>query len=354
MIKNEYNIIGVMSGTSLDGVDLVYVTFHFKEAWYFKIIHSQTVGYTDTWLDTLKNLVSQSIEELKTIDENYTLLLANIIKEFIAKHNIKDIDAVCSHGHTALHQPEQKFTYQIGNLPVLAKLLRLKVVCDFRDQDVKLGGQGAPLVPIGDQLLFPKYDFCLNLGGFANISTSINNDRIAYDICPVNIVLNHYVRQLGQDYDNKGQMASSGKLHTELLTQLNVLGFYNEKPPKSLGLEWVNAKVFPLIDGFHLDTSDVLNTVCEHIAIQISKAIDTIENVSVLVTGGGAYNDYLISRIKAHSRHSMVIPSKEIIEFKEALIFALLGVLKFRGEINCLKSVTGASQDHCSGNIFLP
>ncbi len=354
MLKTEYKVIGVMSGTSLDGVDLVYITFSFNEIWRFSIHHTVTVSYDKFWLDILKRLVDFSLEELKNIDEDYSSYLANLVKGFIKKFNIKDIDAICSHGHTALHQPEKGLTYQIGNLPNIANLLNQKVVCDFRVQDVEFGGQGAPLVPIGDRLLFPQYDFCLNLGGFANVSTEINNVRIAYDICPVNIVLNYYVKQLDLDFDDKGKIASIGKVNDELLHQLNALNYYKKDYPKSLGLEWVKSKTFPLIDSFKLSTKDILRTFVEHIAIQISKEINSKNDDSVLITGGGVFNLFLIQQIKNYVNSNIVIPSKEIIEYKEALIFGFLGVLKLRNEVNCLSSVTGAKNDHSSGKIFYP
>jgi anhydro-N-acetylmuramic acid kinase len=219
---------------------------------------------------------------------------------------------------------------------------------------VILGGQGAPLVPIGDKLLFSEYDYCINLGGFANLSTENNSTRIAYDICPTNIVLNHYVNVLGHDFDDKGKISKSGTIDEQLLSELNALEFYKLDYPKSLGLEWVNQVVFPLIDNFNLKTEDILKTFTEHIAVQISKEINKKESALVIITGGGAYNDYLISRIKSKTKNKIVIPSKEIIEFKEALIFGLLGVLKIRNEINCLASVTGAKHDHSSGKIFHP
>jgi len=354
MKKAEYKIIGVMSGTSLDGIDLVYVTFSFNKTWSFQIINSDTFSYDESWLETLKNLVLFSDSKLKAIDEDYTRYLAVKIQDFIEKYDIKEVDVICSHGHTALHQPENQITYQIGNLPLLSSLLKKTVVCDFRIQDVELGGQGAPLVPIGDVLLFPEFDFCMNLGGFANISTLINNEVIAYDICPVNIVLNHYVYKLGFDYDDGGKIASIGDINNELLDRLNNLDFYKLPYPKSLGLEWVKSDVISLIDSFSLEIKDVLRTFVEHIAIQISNEINSKNEVSVLVTGGGAYNVFLIGRIKAYTNNQILIPSKEIIEFKEALIFGFLGVLKLREENNCLKSVTGASKDHSSGKIFHP
>ncbi|MFI1773204.1 anhydro-N-acetylmuramic acid kinase [Thalassobellus citreus] len=354
MEKKEYKVVGVMSGTSLDGIDLVFAEFQFDNVWNFNIVIAETVEYEAKWQNILKHLVANSLTELKEIDADYTTYLAGVINSFIKRNDIKNIDAVCSHGHTALHQPKKKLTYQIGNMPFLASLLNKKVVCDFRVQDVELGGQGAPLVPIGDKLLFSDYDFCLNLGGFANISTEFEGNRIAYDICPVNIVLNYYVRLLGFNYDDEGKIASTGVVNNQLLDTLNNLEFYKLKHPKSLGLEWVDKNIFPLIDVFQLDVKDVLKTFVEHIAIQLAVEINRKNKASVYVTGGGAYNKYLINRLKTYTKNKIIEPSKTIVEFKEALIFGFLGVLKMNNEINCLQSVTGASKNHSSGNIFLP
>lgn len=354
MIKNEYHIIGVMSGTSLDGIDLALVTFKFNNKWTFKINVAETIPYSEKWQLELKTLINHSIEALYLIDQYYTEYLADVINQFILKHEIKIIDAVCSHGHTALHQPKRQLTYQIGNSPLLVKKLNQRVVCDFRVQDVALGGQGAPLVPIGDELLFSEYDYCVNLGGFANVSTKTQSKRIAFDICPVNIVLNKYISTLGFSYDAEGRLASEGKINTELLSKLNNLPFYKESHPKSLGLEWVNEVIFPLIERYALSVKDVLRTYVEHVAIQIAEVINQKQNAKVLITGGGVFNLFLMDRIKRLSKNQIIIPSQEIIEFKEALIFAFLGVLKWRGENNCLSSVTGAVKDHASGRIFEP
>lgn len=354
MLKTEYKVIGVMSGTSLDGVDLVYATFSFDTVWQYSIHQTSTIAYSNYWLDILGCLVTLSEDELKSIDEDYTLYLSKFINDFINKFNIKNIDAVCSHGHTALHQPGKGLTYQIGNLANIADLLNQVMVCDFRVQDVELGGQGAPLVPIGDQLLFPQYDFCLNLGGIANISTEVNNNRIAYDICPVNIVLNHYIKQLGLDFDDEGRIASTGKLNNTLLNSLNTLEYYKQDFPKSLGIEWIKAIVIPLIDTFSISIEDTLRTIVEHIAIQISNEINTKEKANVLITGGGVFNLFLIQQIRSYTKNKIVIPAKEIVEYKEALIFGFLGVLKLRNQVNCLSSVTGAKTNHSTGKIFHP
>jgi anhydro-N-acetylmuramic acid kinase len=311
------------------------------------------LNYSKKWKTILSELVNKSLSDLEEIDLLYSEFLAHKILDFKQKYHINNIDFIASHGHTALHQPEKQLTYQIGNLQILADNLNEKVICDFRVQDVQLGGQGAPLVPIGDRLLFYDYDYCLNLGGFANISFESNGERIALDICPVNIVLNHYVSRLNKDYDDKGLLAKKGEVNISLLSDLNALNFYNEEPPKSLGLEWVNENCIPIIETYNLNIETVLRTFVEHIAIQISKVLKNA-NKKVLVTGGGVYNEFLLNRIKYYSRSSIVVPTEEIIEFKEALVFALLGVLKDRNEMNCLKSVTGATKDHSSGKILIP
>ncbi len=352
MKKKQYHVIGVMSGTSLDGIDVAELSFIVSEAgeWDFKILRAETIPYSKDWKITLQEAISFSEAALQDLNERYTDYLSEVISTYITRYDIKNLDAVCSHGHTILHQPEKGVTLQIGNLPKLAHLVQQTVVCDFRVQDVAFGGQGAPLVPVGDRLLFSEYDYCLNLGGFANCSFEKNGNRIAYDICPVNIVLNKYAEQLGRPFDEGGNLAKKGELNVSLLDQLNNLEFYKEKAPKSLGLEWVQQNIFPVLDAFKTSPEDKLRTFTEHIAIQIGRQFQN--GASVLVTGGGAYNDYMISRIRSYKEADLVIPSHEIIEYKEALIFGLLGVLKLRNEVNCLASVTGAKKDHSGGILF--
>ncbi|OOG65278.1 anhydro-N-acetylmuramic acid kinase [Flavobacterium sp. A45] len=353
MKKDYYNVIGVMSGTSLDGVDLAHIEFQIKDnKWSFKILECETISYDSNWISTLKIAVDYTESQLLELNKNYTQLLASIIADFIKKHSLENLDAVCSHGHTILHQPQNGFTLQIGNLPEISKLTQQKVVCDFRVQDVQLGGQGAPLVPIGDRILFSEYDYCMNLGGFSNVSFEENNTRIAFDISAVNTVLNFYANQLGLDYDDRGHISRTGNCNLDLLNELNVLEFYQKKHPKSLGFEFVKEIILPIIECYPISIEDKLLTYTEHIAIQIVLALPKKKG-SILTTGGGAYNDFLIERIQFHlPEMSIIIPSKKILEFKEALIFALLGVLKIRGEVNALQSVTGAKYDHSSGVIY--
>lgn len=352
MIKNKAFSIGVMSGTSLDGIDLVYVSFDVNNYANFDIIHAQTIPYNKEWKQLLQNAIFSSKDDLKTLDKTYGKFLGNTIQDFIKNHKIDTIDFIASHGHTVLHQPEKGVTLQIGNGKEIAKITSTKVVCNFRTQDVKLGGQGAPLVPIGDALLFSDYKYCVNLGGFSNISFKKGDDRIAFDISPVNIVLNHYVKSFNVDFDDKGKIASTGRLNQSLFNRLNQLDFYDKKPPKSLGLEWVQENIFPVIDAFNLNKKDILRTFVEHIAYQISKNIK--KEASVLFTGGGVFNTFLMERITFFTSITYDLPDCNVINFKEALIFSLLGMLKINNEINCLKSVTGASKNHSSGVVFMP
>ncbi|MFV8378135.1 anhydro-N-acetylmuramic acid kinase [Flavobacterium sp. LB3R33] len=355
MFKEKYTTIGVMSGTSLDGVDLVHIVFTVKNnKWEFQILESETISYTTDWLNKLKTAVDFSEGQLEKLNQDYTQHLASIILSFIEKYDIKNLDAVCSHGHTILHQPQNGFTLQIGNLPEIAAVINQTVVCDFRVHDVQLGGQGAPLVPIGDRILFSEYDYCMNLGGFSNVSFEKNKERIAFDISPVNTVLNFYANQLGLDYDDKGSISRTGICNDDLLNKLNALDFYQKKHPKSLGFEFVKETILPLIESYPISLEDKLHTFTEHVALQIAVALPN-KNGSLFISGGGAYNDFLIERIQYHlPKMKIIIPSQKILEFKEALIFALLGVLKLRGEINVLSSVTGAKTDHSSGIIYSP
>ncbi len=354
MVKttNSYKVIGVMSGTSLDGIDICFATYYYRFGkWEFTFNNSKTVKYDKKWVYRLKNAHHLNKENLLELDVEYTKYLSNSILQFIEENKINNIDLISSHGHTVFHLPKQKITYQIGNRFELSKNTGIPVVCDFRVQDVELGGHGAPLVPIGDLLLFNGYSHCLNLGGFSNISIKYENKIIAYDICPVNVVLNNYSRLLGHDFDMDGRISESGQINKDLLESLNSISYYNSKYPKSLSIEWVENKIFPIINSFKISVNDILRTFVEHVAHQISNNLNE-NNIKLLVTGGGAKNGFLINRIKKLSNINFELESENITDYKEALIFGFMGVLKIRNEINCLKSVTGASKNHSSGIIF--
>jgi len=346
-----YNIIGVMSGTSLDGIDIAYVTFKLSKKWSFDLKKFKTVPYSIYWKKKLKRAINLKPSKLINLDKLYTEFLASKINLFIKNNHIKEIDAICSHGHTIFHNPKEGTTFQVGNLPELANLVNKKVVVNFREQDVKHGGQGAPLVPIGDKLLFSDYKCFLNLGGFANLSLNKLNNFIAYDICAVNTILNNLAQKLGKEYDFNGNFSKKGSIIRGLFNELNKIDFYQKTSPKSLAVEWNEKFIWPIINKYKSNSIyDLLRTYIEHISFQISKAFD--EDQKIFVTGGGAFNKFLIKNIKNKSLAKFVIPKSEIINYKEAIIFGFLGVLRLRNEINCLSSITGAKKDHCSGVIF--
>ena len=342
-----------MSGTSLDGIDMTYVNFQKNKFWEYKILFAKTFKYDDLWKNKLECSQDLNRNKLKILNEEYTKFLAYKINKFIEENSIKEIDFIGSHGHTIFHKPSAGYTFQIGNIQNLANYVGETIICDFRIGDVMLGGQGAPLVPIGDLLLFKNHDTCLNLGGFANISIKKNNKIIAYDICAVNTVFNFLSKKIKLEFDNEGSNARKGKFIKDLYDKLENLKYYSLNPPKSLGIEWVKSKIFPLLEHFSsFSVYDLMHTYLVHISKEIAKNLN--QSNSVLITGGGAYNSFLIEQIRKYTNAELILPERLLIEYKEAIIFGFLGVLKFRNEINCLKSVTGSKKDHSSGKIFYP
>lgn len=339
--------IGLMSGTSLDGLDICLAEFEKQEQWTFQILKTETIPYSESWESKLRNAIHLSAEELLELHSEYGFYLGKQVLQFIEKYQLENISLIASHGHTVFHQPQRKFTLQIGDGRAIKITTGLPVVYDFRSQDILMNGNGAPLVPIGDELLFPEYHACLNLGGFSNISLACNGKRIAFDIVPVNIVLNKLAQQLGKSFDEQGDLARKGKVDEVLLAKLNSLDFYGQHHPKSLGIEWCNQYIFPILEN--IETQNSLATFTEHIAQQISTVINRYNIRNILFTGGGAYNTFLIEKIKGKTSAEVIVPVKEIIEHKEALVFAFMGVLRMNNEINVLSSATGSIADHCSG-----
>lgn len=345
-----YKVVGLMSGTSLDGVDLAFCEFRFDDQWHFKISCAETIEYPYEWSRRLPDLMKSDAETLIRTDREYGRYLGLITKDFIERNRIQP-DFIASHGHTIFHQPHKGFTLQIGDGNSISALTGLPVVFDFRSGDVALGGQGAPLVPIGDRLLFPEFDLCLNLGGIANISFEHDKNRIAFDICPANIPLNYLASIAGLPFDKDGLIARQGKINTILLNDLTRLGFYKILPPKSLGREWIDREFIPLLKSFADTVENKARTVSEHIAEQIAAVVNPLKKEKMLITGGGAKNSLLTELISSKINTHVIIPEEKIIDYKESLIFAFLGVLRWRNEINILSSVTGASTDSSGGII---
>jgi anhydro-N-acetylmuramic acid kinase len=355
-MKNSYNVIGIMSGTSLDGVDVAHCRFvRKKKEWKAEIISSKTFGYNTEWQGALSNAHQLSGEKLIHLHTHYGKFLGQLIKSFIKKESIKKVDLVASHGHTIFHQPALGFTFQLGDGNAIHAKTKIPVAYDFRSLDVALGGQGAPLVPIGDALLFSKYDLCLNLGGIGNISVKEKSKITAFDFCYCNMALNYLTSKIEKNFDNKGKMSQQGIVNKNLLAQIEKIYFSNKKQRPSLGREGFEKDLQPLLDDESIPLNDRLHTVCESIAHELSLTIpDKKRKQKLLITGGGAFNNFLIHKIeeKLKGKVKVVVPEKKIIAFKEALVFAFLGVLRLRGEINALKSVTNASHDSCSGTLI--
>jgi anhydro-N-acetylmuramic acid kinase len=354
--KQQYKVIGLMSGTSLDGVDLACCILKHNDAgWWYKLERAHTVEYTSAWKTKLSNAHNLTANELLQFHIDYGKYLGDLCKKFIVIHDIKRVDFISSHGHTLFHQPKKGLTFQLGSGDAIHAASKLPVVCDFRSLDVALGGEGAPLVPIGDQHLFHEYDICLNLGGIANLSVRKKSGRVAEDVCFLNMGLNHLSSLKRRSFDLRGAMASKGELQNKMLDKLSKTYVGIREKNTSLGREIFESRIKPILDDDKLPVEDRLRTFVESCANEISSAIKrSKKQSSVLCTGGGAFNSFLIFRMVEllGNDGELIIPEDEIVKFKEAMVFAFLGVLKVCGEINCLKSVTGASRD-CSSGVMI-
>ncbi|MDR7128674.1 anhydro-N-acetylmuramic acid kinase [Algoriphagus sp. 4150] len=356
MSPTNYTSIGLMSGTSGDGLDIAYCSYELQHQWSYEILDAVTMPFPKEMGEKLMNSHTLSALELALLDVDFGKWMGEKVRGYCIEKQIKPL-AVCSHGHTVFHQPAKGLSLQIGNGWGLHQASGLKTINDFRMLDIQLGGQGAPLVPIGDRLLFPSIDFCINLGGIANISMESAGKRIAFDICPFNLLLNAQANALGADYDQGGTWASQGTLNEKLFNALNTLPYYSKSDAKSLGREDLEVDFLPLLISSGLSEKDILRTLVEHFAFQIGQVIiqhKISDYPSVLITGGGAYNTFFIDRLNSQmeGKWLQTHASSKLIEFKEALVFGFLGVLRLRNEINCLSSVTGARNDSSGGVIF--
>ena len=353
--------LGIMSGTSLDGIDICYVEFKKEDDSYFKIINSKTFKYNSIWLNKLGDVHLKNDLQIKKIDLDYGILISQKILEFLNDNNISNLDFISSHGHTVKHKPPY-YSIQIGNGKVIHELTNVTTINDFRSQDIRLGGQGAPLVPIGDKYLFGNYDSCLNLGGIANISFVNSGNIKAFDVCGCNILLNKYSKIYDREFDEFGQLSSRGKVIPELIESLDSISYNQIEGPKSLDKEKLLKDNYKVIDEYLANKSDidlkrigydVLATIVEHISNEIFSVVSKQNNLkNILITGGGAKNIFLIEQIKRKINCSVIIPDEILVDYKEALIFAFMGKLRLQNKINCLKTVTGSKKDHSSGSIF--
>lgn len=352
--SNTYKAIGVMSGTSHDGLDLCLAEFiHNGESWIYRILKTKSVEYDKPLQQRLMEAYNLSGRELAMLNAWFGAWIADRINELTKDFTADHVDAIGSHGHTIFHDPTHGYTTQIGSGAHIAAGTGIQCVCDFRSGDVARGGQGAPLVPIGDELLFPNYDICLNIGGIANLSYSTNDQRVAYDICPANMALNKLMElYYSMPYDKDGELGRQGNIDESLLEKLNSLDYYNSKVSKSLGREWFENTFFPIIDSHSASPGNKIRTVYEHIATKIAESFAAKESGTVLLTGGGARNPFLTDLIDEKTNNSLIIPSDEVIDFKEALIFAFLAVLYLRKTPSSLASVTGSLNNSIGGCLY--
>ncbi len=347
-----YRVLGVMSGTSLDGLDLALCEFSQKENGFdYKIIKAITVPYSDEIENRLRNATSLNVLEFVKLHSDYGKFIAEKINENFSDYRI---DYISSHGHTVLHYPEKDLNFQLGDGARIAANTGITTVCDFRSTDIALGGQGAPLVPGGEKLLFPDYDVFLNLGGFSNISFHEDNKITAFDISPANYALNYFARQLGKPFDHNGLLGKKGKINENLLHDLNALSYYSQKGSKSLSDHWFYTEFLPVCEKYNIETLDLLRTIYEHIAVQIGNTLEKYDAKKVLVTGGGAFNSFLLERLKNYTNAKLIVPKKEIVDYKEAVIFALLGLLRILKIDNVRSDVTGSKKDNCGGAVYMP
>lgn len=344
-----------MSGSSLDGLDIAYCKFTHYLNWEFELLKANTLDL-GPWQETFKNYQYNSSQSTESLHKDFAIFLAEKVQEFVALHHIEKLDLVASHGQTLYHFPDQGRTCQVGDGQVISELLQKTVVSNLRQKDMDAGGQGAPIVPIGDLHLFHDYSICLNLGGIANVSIQQSNIIQAFDVCVANQVLNYFAQKLQLPYDNEGKIAASGKVNYKVLESLNALPFFKKNPPKSLDNAF-QKELITILEQAELPVSDALATFCEHIALQLKHSLQSIPSIQhlnskVLITGGGAFNQYLIKRFQANMPYQFVLPEDNIIYFKEAIIMGFIGVLRLRNEVNVLASVTGAKVDTCCGDLF--
>jgi len=349
----SFDVIGLMSGTSLDGLDIAFCKFSYDTKWHYDLIHADTIPYSSKLQHKLANLENESAINYALNHVDLGNLMGEEVKRFIERKKISHVDFIASHGHTIFHQPQNNLTSQIGCGAQIAAASGIETICDFRSKDVALGGQGAPLVPIGDNLLFSEYDYCLNLGGIANISFNENGKRISYDLAMANMANNYICKSEGIAFDDRGKLAATGDFNQELFHDFNSIPFFSTPHPKSLGKEDFTTWFKPIIDKYNISNQDKLNTFAHHLVHQISNTIAGGTEKKVLITGGGTFNDFWVSELKNNTKTQVIVPESNIIEYKEAIIFAFLGVLRKKGQVNCLASVTGAKEDSIGGSIYL-
>jgi anhydro-N-acetylmuramic acid kinase len=361
----KYNVIGLMSGSSLDGLDLAYCEFEVKDndVFDFKLICAENIPFLERWVTRLKHLPQQNALTFFRTHTYFGHYMGDMVNDFIKKYNIKP-DFIASHGHTIFHDPERQMTAQIGDGAALAARTGLTVICDFRTNDISIGGEGTPIAPAADRYLFSGYDFYLNVGGIANVTCNANGKMIAFDVGPANQVFNGLANVVDLEYDNGGELAKTGQVDEGILALLEEFEYFTADYPKSLGNGWIQSEILPLYLSLDCPLEDKLRTSIEHLAFQIAYSIEQIivtedfekESYTLFATGGGVLNTFLMEEVQKKLdllNIRIVIPEKDIIDYKEAILMGLMGVLRMENKVNCFSSVTGAQRDTIGGAVYL-
>ena len=354
-----------MSGSSLDGLDIVFVEMEENGGkWNYQVLNATCLPYDTAMQEKLRAAPHLKARELAALDASYGRYIGEKVNEFISANKLEyKVGLIASHGHTVFHEPPH-YTTQIGNGAFISATTSLPVVSDLRTMDVAMGGQGAPIVPMAEFLFYPDFNYFLNIGGIANISYRGEEAYDAFDVCPANRVLNMLAQEAGKSYDKDGIISAGGQLVEVLLDQLNAQEYYWQSYPKSLANEFGTDVIFPLVQSFKLDPKDALRTYVEHIGMQVAESVHQInrkrgvksQGEKIMVTGGGAFNKFLIERLQFHLNQfemKVVIPDHQTVEFKEAIAMALLGVLRWREEATVIKTVTGAKQESIGGSLWM-
>lgn len=366
MSTETYYVLGLMSGSSLDGLDIAYCQLILDASkpdepvvsW--NLIEAETIPFSEQWQARLIHLPTQNALTFAKTNVYFAYYMGDLVNAFIKKHQLT-VDFIASHGHTVFHDPDGRYTVQIGDGGALAAVTKQQVICNFRTHDIALNGEGTPLAPIADKLLFAGYDFYLNIGGIANISCDLAGKFIAFDIGAANQVLNILAKQVGLPFDYDGQLAAKGKILPDLLARVNAIDFFAKDYPKSLDNQWILKNIIPIYMEAEASTEDKLRTACEQLALQLGQAVEQViakegldkKKYTILLSGGGTLNAFLVKCFQAHCPQlEFVIPGKETILFKEAILMALMGALRIAGIPNCLNSVTGADRDTVGGGIY--
>ncbi len=360
-----YNVIGLMSGSSLDGLDICYAQYEeVRGKWSAQILQAECIPYNDEWQRNLSFASQQNVPQFLRLHTTYGRYIGETVQSFIDKYELSHkVHFVASHGHTVWHEPQANTSFQLGDGASIAAVLGLPVINDLRAMDVALGGQGAPIVPIGDKMLFGDYEMWLNVGGIANITLrKADGSDMAFDICVANQALNNLAQKAGKPYDENGILAAGGQLMQAELGSLRDAEYYKQTGPKSLSNEQAIGFVSEFIDNDNYSIEDRLHTIVHFIALQIEQSIsanlsdEECSGKKILVTGGGAFNTFLMDVLKkklVEKGIEVVVPEAQIIAYKEALVMGLIGALRWREETNVLSEITGASRSSISGAYWM-